>query len=329
MIRPDRVHRPIVRQPLQGLGQAADADVGAGTDLRNPMAGVKQARRDGAVGNVESVPVGIHHSEESVDRRHALEHTGNVPHVKPGHVPFYPHILNGYIWDMSQRLIDRIDSLILASGQSERSLLLAAGAGPDLIRDLRRKRGSPTLETIEKLALALGVAPGWLAFENGPKAAQREVPRSLIPVLGQVAAGAWHEIDDGVDEPRTTRKLVADPRFPASAQYGLSVVGESMNLLFSDQDLLLCLDFNRMADGPQPRHDDIVIVEQLRDGGLLRECSAKQLRITPEGPVLEARSSHPKWAGFRLAPSTLGDQEGSEVTIKALVLRSERHWWAG
>jgi SOS-response transcriptional repressor LexA len=206
---------------------------------------------------------------------------------------------------------------------------MAAGAGPDLIRDLRRKRGSPTIETIEKLATALSVSPSWLAFEDGDRLIAVSQPPSFIPVLGQVAAGAWREVDDGIDESRNNRKLVADPRFPIGAQFGLTAVGESMNLLFADQDDLLCLDLLRAPDGPRPTHDDIVIVEQLRAGGSLRELSAKQLRLTPGGPVLEARSDHPKWAGFRLTPTSANETEGSEVTVKALVLRSERQWWHG
>ena len=101
-----------------------------------------------------------------------------------------------------------------------------------------------------------------------------------------------------------------------------------MNLLFGDQDELLCLDFRRVPDGPRPTHDDVVIVEQLRAGGSLREISAKQLKLTSTGPVLEARSTHPKWADFKLKPTTERGDE-IDVAIKAIVLRSERQWWAG
>ena len=224
--------------------------------------------------------------------------------------------------------MQRIDQRLAELGRSEYALLTESGFGRDLIRDIRRKSGSPTVETIEKVARALDCAPHWLAF--GGDAAMVAGAGGFVPVLGQVAAGAWHEVDDGLDEPRSNRLLAADPRFPASAQYGVTAVGESMNLLFRDQDDLLCLDFRRLPRPRAPLHDDVVIVEQLRNGGTMRELSAKQLRFTPNGPLLAARSDHPKWRDFTLTPSAMGaDNDNTHVEIKAIVLRSERQWWQG
>ncbi len=232
-------------------------------------------------------------------------------------------------------LADRLRILKEKSGLSTRSFAARAGMSEGGLRAIfREKADSATLRSIRQIAEANEVSPAWLAFGTGEIDMDLRIglpagEDRFVSVLGQVAAGAWHEVDDGVDEPRTNRKLVTDPRFPTVAQYGLTVVGESMNELFADQDDLLCLDFRQVPDGPRPTHDDIVIVEQLRAGGSLRELSAKQLKLTPSGPVLEARSNHPKWAGFKLTPTSANDNDSLEIHIKALVLRSERQWWGG
>jgi SOS-response transcriptional repressor LexA len=227
---------------------------------------------------------------------------------------------------MSHDLNDKIKKRVDELGVSERSLLVRAGLSTDLIRDLRRKHGSPTLETVQKIANALDVSPAWLAFGE-PGSAPSPEP-SVVPILGSVAAGTWHAIDDFVDEPRNDRHLVPDPRFPASAQYGLTVHGESMNLLFGDSDDLLCLDYRKMQRGPQPRHNDIVIVEQLSENASLREVSAKRLQMQVDGPLLVAASDHPKWQNFVLKPTGSEEStEGAGTFITAIVLRSERHWF--
>jgi transcriptional regulator with XRE-family HTH domain len=228
---------------------------------------------------------------------------------------------------MSRNLLQKIDACVKASGKSEFSLLRDAGLSRDLIRDIRRKQGSPTLDTIAKIAAALEVSPSWLAFDHGDPAAQWAAS-AMVPILGPVAAGSWLEVDDHVDETRSNREIVADPRFPLSAQYGLTSNGESMNRLFRDQDDLLCLDYRKLRGGPRPESEDVVIVEQLRDGGRLREISAKRLRFTKEGPKLYAESDHPKWRDTVLTPTADNDNE-IQVTIQAIVLRSERQWWRG
>ncbi len=227
-------------------------------------------------------------------------------------------------------LQERVRERLAELNMTPRAASLRAGLSSDFMRSLfgrpDRTPPSPSVDNIARLAAALDCSAAWLAYGIGDIASP---DIGLVPVLGQVAAGSWREVDDGVDEPRTNRLLAADPRFPAAAQYGLTAVGESMNLLFRDQDDLLCLDYRKLASPRAPAHDDVVIVEQLRNGGTMREVSAKQLAFTPDGPVLFARSDHPKWRDFTLRPSGPADNDNLHVEIKAIVLRSERQWWHG
>ena len=106
--------------------------------------------------------------------------------------------------DIRSRLRARIEEL----GKKDRAVSLAAGMSPDAVRSIFRNRdSSPTVETLTKLAGPLETTPQWLAFGVGAEdyervqadTAAREP--SLLPVLGEVAAGRWLEIDEFVDEP--------------------------------------------------------------------------------------------------------------------------------
>jgi len=60
-------------------------------------------------------------------------------------------------------IIRLIDQRLAELGKSRRKASLEAGLGPDAIRDLERKGGSPTLRTANKLARVLGIPAGRLA----------------------------------------------------------------------------------------------------------------------------------------------------------------------
>jgi transcriptional regulator with XRE-family HTH domain len=46
-------------------------------------------------------------------------------------------------------------------------LAQAANVSPSTIHDIEKDRRSPAIELVERLALALGVSPSWLAYGEG------------------------------------------------------------------------------------------------------------------------------------------------------------------
>jgi phage repressor protein C with HTH and peptisase S24 domain len=98
-----------------------------------------------------------------------------------------------------------------------------------------------------------------------------------LPVLGEVAAGVWLELDPirSYDEPLFEVPVPVDRRFPRGAVYGLLVRGTSLNKIADDGDILVCLD---RSAGFAIADDDLVIVERIRTQDGLREVSAKRVR---------------------------------------------------
>lgn len=53
------------------------------------------------------------------------------------------------------------------AGLSMAGLAQAANVSPSTIHDIEKDRRSPAIELVERLALALGVSPSWLAYGEG------------------------------------------------------------------------------------------------------------------------------------------------------------------
>lgn len=226
------------------------------------------------------------------------------------------------------RILSRLNALGLSErGAAEKSKLSASA-----IRNIREgKSQSPRLETIRKLAPTLKVSPEWLAFGGdadieAAKEASADLPPASLPVIGEVAAGRWLEADDHVDVPLYDPVPVQpDPRWPIEAQYGLVVRGSSLNRVAIDGDILACVD--AIQARYVPREDDLVIVEMLRNAGLLRQMTAKRYMRQGTHVELWPDSDDERWQTPIIIPlpedglsSSLEDDDGQiQVRIKAMV----------
>jgi len=139
--------------------------------------------------------------------------------------------------------------------------------------------------------------------------------RGPMPLLGEVQAGVWKEVDD--ISLTNSRSLPIIPLFEwgRKDQYALIVRGESMNKVARDGDYVICLDL--MDSGATPAAGDLVVVERTRDDESIREVTVKRLEEEFDGtPVLMPESTDPRYQ----QPLPYTESEGSTVTIKALVL---------
>ena len=147
-----------------------------------------------------------------------------------------------------------------------------------------------------------------------------------LPVIGEVAAGRWIEVDDHVDEPEYDPVPVnPDNRWPAEDQYGLVVRGTSINRVAIDGDILSCV--NAIAARYRPKEDDLVIAEMRRHAGHLRQRTAKRFVRQSTHIELWPDSDDPRWQTPIIIPmgdSPLDyyteDEDGRiDVAIVALV----------
>lgn len=150
--------------------------------------------------------------------------------------------------------------------------------------------------------------------------------RTELPIRDRIQAGAWLLADDiAQDEPRMF-PAAKDGRYPFAKQWMSEVIGDSMNLLgILDGDFVQCVDAVDISY--YPRHNDVVEVERLRNGGRERELTLKQIEMTSTGFVLAPRSTNPRFQQpLRLDDGVANDTEDFEVRIRALVVTTMRRF---
>lgn len=118
--------------------------------------------------------------------------------------------------------------------------------------------------------------------------------RGRIPVLGEVAAGRWIEVDAFDREPEEWLPFVPVTGMSTEGVYALAVRGNSMDQVAPDGSIVICRDVS--MSGIEPDEADYVIVERLRAQEGLREVTMKRVRTRPRGGIeLVPESSDPRW----------------------------------
>lgn len=219
-------------------------------------------------------------------------------------------------------LLQRIEQRLAALGMTERAASVRAFGHGSAIKNLRTGgSASPRLDTISKLAGALETTPEWLAYGIGSpdaKDAFGAAGMPSVPVLGEVAAGTWREVDSAVDQPPSDPVPVPpDPRWPYAEQFALVVRGSSIDRIAQDGDILSCVSLR--AIGREPEDGELVVVERTRFGGQMRETTAKILRRAGARVELWPESNDPKFQEPIVLDPDGDDREGETVEIRALV----------
>ena len=197
------------------------------------------------------------------------------------------------------------------------------------LKELRKKAG---YDSARAAAASLGVAYStYIAHENGsrgiPENAARQYARRFqtsflelyygeaapgelvdapvpgqIPVIAEIAAGAWVEAEQWHDVSDTI-PFIPHPRFSQESQKALRVRGDSCDLIAADGAYVITVPLEMAIphDGIEgllrefkaKGRDLVVVVERMR--GDFYEATLKALVQKPEGFQLEPRSSNPKW----------------------------------
>lgn len=224
------------------------------------------------------------------------------------------------------RIAERLDAL----GLSEREASLAAFGNGGTLRNMRTGSSkNPGVDTFQKLAPVLKVAPAWLAFGDEAEAGGRvhaladyrqkpgRAPAATVPLVGEVAAGRWLDVDQAVDEPLySDGPIPADPAHAPELQFAVQVRGTSINRVAKDGAILVCLDVQRAR--LKPKDASLVVVERRRHGGSEIERTVKRLRIDGAVHSLWPDSTDPKWQDA-IDLSTDDGDETVQVQIIGLV----------
>jgi len=149
-------------------------------------------------------------------------------------------------------LLSRIEEKLAQHGLNDTSASMEAVGKPDLIRDLRRKKGIPNAERLRKLAGVLGTSSDWLLTGEGDSGAAELVPPTRgvaiadpyrafrghdrpkdVPVLGTPACGDAEldgkhvetiEIDGIIDHVRRPQALDGRQDVYAIMPQGFSMI---------------------------------------------------------------------------------------------------------
>jgi transcriptional regulator with XRE-family HTH domain len=192
-------------------------------------------------------------------------------------------VFKHWVIAMQMDLSTKIRRLREARGIRQGALADALGVSQATVSRWE-KGASPTGEHIQQIAsyfnqsvdVLCGTAPQLVDFH--------------VVVVGSVEAGAFAEAMEFYPDDQYLVQIPT-PRSPNKDKaYGLEVHGTSMDQVYADGTILICL---KLADMTRDlRNGDHVIAIRIRDG--LVEATCKEYRMTEDGAWLWPRSNDPK-----------------------------------
>lgn len=170
-----------------------------------------------------------------------------------------------------------------ALGTNGRAVALAIGTNNNVVYDILKGRvKNPRMDTLKKLAGVLGTTPDWLSSGQGPEEATGPGPGGATPPRPAARPGPQANVDsdslrtDGLVGPRdfpiyssaqggATGMVLSyepiemvrrpEPLFAVKGGFGMYVVGDSMEPVYEQGDMLLV-----HPGKPPQRGDDVLLV---------------------------------------------------------------------
>lgn len=223
-----------------------------------------------------------------------------IPHPSSG---FFPHDEFAILRDNPRMIhttnfdevIARIERKLDQHGFTERDASMKAVGKPDLIRDMKRRRGMPGSDRLRKLAALLGTTSDWLLSggEEGEAERNAEISRQLVrsevsgtglgvsdlerawrapeqsapvPLVGSALGGEWEGMDEAIELTELHLGEVLDylARPPSlsgdKGAYAVTIVGDSMAPRFEPGERAFVSPRDTVGIG-----DDVIL--QLKDVG--------------------------------------------------------------
>lgn len=185
-------------------------------------------------------------------------------------------------------LLNAIDKRLAELKLSERQACKNAGLSVDSIRNIRRG-STPRPETLAAIADALLLPRSYfndLATSNVARRSKRStLELENIYVRGAVQAGVWREAIEWEMSDWYPVTVPQDARFPGIERFGLEVRGKSMDLIYPEGTIVICI---RFADlGRLPKSGERVIC--------LRRSKTSEYEATIKEYDLDANGRHILW----------------------------------
>lgn len=206
-------------------------------------------------------------------------------------------------------IVEWLKTAMAEKGVSQSELARRIGAERVLINKILNSRRRVTADELIKISGALGVSPPLTLIKAPPQ-------HRFLKVIGEVAAGAWKEVNYISDFDSYEIPIILDPKWPEEAVYGLEVKGESINKQARDGDVVCVL---RAQYAPRPfAPGDWVVVERVR--GETRETTVKQVRSNGRGWELWPDSTDPRYQD----PIIMETDDTDSITVVGFVLNFVR-----
>lgn len=211
-------------------------------------------------------------------------------------------------------LLERIERKLDQHGLSPRDASLQATGKPDLIRDLKRSKGMPGAERLDRLAQVLGTTSEWLLRGGNEGEAEARAATARASVKTEVAAS-------DVGDPRLAfhgqQPLKALPLLGTALGGSLDDLDENVDLV--ELHLGEVLEYLRrpasMANDP-----DAYALTVLNDSMAPKFEAGDAVAISPRTPV-----SIGDYVIVQLRCPQLEDERITMVLIKRLVRRTAAH----
>lgn len=210
--------------------------------------------------------------------------------------------------------LDELSALRKKRGFSQAKLAELIGVEQPTIQRWETGKRLPDLDSLHRLATALGVSPGAL-LEGGAVV-------SIGPTLwvkGEVAAGVWKAAAEWPEADWQTFTGRSDVSARADHRFGLRVVGDSMDLLYPHGTIVECVSvFGQVEIEPGKR---VVIVRENLGGAF--EATVKEL-VEQDGSMWAVpRSSNPAHRPVNLSEPEDGIIETRIVAVVVASIRPE------
>lgn len=212
----------------------------------------------------------------------------------------------------------RIKDLRRDKGLTQVRLAKMVGVSTSTISKWETGEQGPTAENANSVAEALGVSVDRLLSGGKSGFVQSRTPRGvLVPVVGELQAGAWREAVEIPPDDRDSIPFFVPPEYRDLQLAAYVVRGNSMNQVFRHGSYVLVA--STIANGIRPRNGQNVLVSRRNRDGLY-EATLKEYVVSPDGSEwLWPRSTAPEYQ----APIRIVDGDTEEVVITGVVIMAQ------
>lgn len=202
-------------------------------------------------------------------------------------------------------------------GKSKSGLAEVLGVAPARITEIIAGTRKISTYELPKIAKYLEL-PDAVVLAYASVGALKPAKIGQVWVKGIVQAGAWKEAIEWHQEDWRPAPVGIDTRYARLEQFGLEVGGASMNLIYPEGSVVVCVSLIELGADPMP--GDHVICQRRSKAGI--EATVKELQRDEAGDYwLWPRSSDPNFQQPWKLP--VGDEFGNDdLRLVALVIGS-------